>query len=136
LKGKTTMGTKQVIVIRKDLKLRRGKEIAHGAHASQMWLTERLTPVYDAAVPRYAGIHLRAAEQEWLATGTRKVTCQIGSQDEMLKLAEAAESAGLTVYLTRDAGHTEVPENTLIAMAIGPDYEGLIDPLTGSLDLY
>jgi PTH2 family peptidyl-tRNA hydrolase len=33
---------KQVIVIRKDLKMRRGKEIAQGAHAAMAWLTNRL----------------------------------------------------------------------------------------------
>jgi PTH2 family peptidyl-tRNA hydrolase len=33
---------KQVLVIRKDLKMRRGKEIAQGAHASMAWLTNRL----------------------------------------------------------------------------------------------
>ena len=30
--------TKQVIVIRRDLRMRRGKEIAQGAHASMAWL--------------------------------------------------------------------------------------------------
>ena len=34
---------KQVIVIRKDLKMRRGKEIAQGAHASMAWLSRRMT---------------------------------------------------------------------------------------------
>jgi len=34
--------TKQVIVIRRDLKMRRGKEIAQGAHASTAWLAERV----------------------------------------------------------------------------------------------
>jgi PTH2 family peptidyl-tRNA hydrolase len=33
---------KQVIVIRRDLRMRRGKEIAQGAHASMAWLTRRL----------------------------------------------------------------------------------------------
>ena len=34
--------TKQVIVIRRDLKMRRGKEIAQGAHASMLWLADRV----------------------------------------------------------------------------------------------
>ncbi|MGZ3423232.1 MAG: peptidyl-tRNA hydrolase, partial [Polyangiales bacterium] len=33
---------KQVIVVRRDLKMRRGKEIAQGSHASMAFLTERL----------------------------------------------------------------------------------------------
>ena len=41
--------TKQVIVIRRDLRMRRGKEIAQGAHASMAWLARRvlagMTPV-------------------------------------------------------------------------------------------
>ena len=32
--------TKQVIVIRRDLRMRRGKEIAQGAHAATAWLAE------------------------------------------------------------------------------------------------
>ena len=40
--------TKQVIVIRRDLRMRRGKEIAQGAHAATAWLAElviqQLTP--------------------------------------------------------------------------------------------
>jgi PTH2 family peptidyl-tRNA hydrolase len=43
---------KQVIVIRRDLRMRRGKEIAQGAHASTAWLRERvlqgLTPATAA----------------------------------------------------------------------------------------
>ena len=44
---------KQVIVIRRDLKMRRGKEIAQGAHASSSWLAnlvvEALDPVTRSA---------------------------------------------------------------------------------------
>ena len=36
---------KQVIVIRKDLNLRRGKEIAQGSHASMMWLSNMLKDI-------------------------------------------------------------------------------------------
>lgn len=36
------MSVKQVIVIRKDLKMRRGKECAQAAHAAMSWLVERM----------------------------------------------------------------------------------------------
>ena len=57
--------TKQVIVIRRDLRMRRGKEIAQGAHASTAWLAERvlqgMTP--NGTVDYVA---LSAAERSWL----------------------------------------------------------------------
>jgi PTH2 family peptidyl-tRNA hydrolase len=37
-----TTNIKQVIVMRHDLKMRRGKQIAQGAHASMAFLTRRL----------------------------------------------------------------------------------------------
>ena len=36
------MEPKQVIVMRRDLGMRRGKEIAQGAHASMIWLSRRI----------------------------------------------------------------------------------------------
>ena len=38
--------TKQVIVIRKDLKMRRGKEIAQGCHAAMAFITRRICESY------------------------------------------------------------------------------------------
>jgi peptidyl-tRNA hydrolase len=35
------MEAKQVIAIRRDQGMRRGKEIAQGAHASMIWLNQR-----------------------------------------------------------------------------------------------
>ena len=47
--------TKQVIVIRRDLRMRRGKEIAQGAHAATAWLAElviqQLAPARTADHP-------------------------------------------------------------------------------------
>ena len=36
---------KQVILIRKDLKMRRGKEVAQGSHASMAFMTEKIREV-------------------------------------------------------------------------------------------
>ena len=60
---------KQVIVIRKDLKMRRGKEIAQGSHASMAFLLERDTPN-----------HLLNG---WLNNAQTKVCVSVNSQEEL-----------------------------------------------------
>ncbi|MGO8891589.1 MAG: aminoacyl-tRNA hydrolase [Streptosporangiaceae bacterium] len=128
--------TKQVIVIRRDLRMRRGKEIAQGAHASMAWLAERviqrMTPV-----GRVDHVELSEAERAWLDSSFRKVTVKVGSEQELLAVYEKALEAGLVAHLVTDRGLTEfggVPTRT--CLGIGPDYDDLIDPVAGDLELY
>ena len=62
---------KQVIVIRRDLWMRRGKEIAQGAHASLGAVLEEAT-----------------AEDinDWIESGNKKIVCKIGSENALLEL--------------------------------------------------
>jgi len=119
---------KQVIVIRRDLRMRRGKEIAQGAHASMAWLRQRvlqgLTPTAATGL-----VELSEVERTWLERSNRKVTVKVGY--------EQALRAGLAVHLITDGGLTEfggVPTRT--CLGIGPDYDDRIDPVTGDLELY
>jgi peptidyl-tRNA hydrolase, PTH2 family len=128
--------TKQVIVIRRDLRMRRGKEIAQGAHAAEAWLAGR---VLENMRPNGSVAHLALspAEQTWLKTGFRKVTVKVNSEEELLATYQQALEAGLLVRLITDRGLTEfggVPTRT--CLAVGPDYDDLIDPVTGDLELY
>ena len=128
--------TKQVIVIRRDLRMRRGKEIAQGAHASMLWLADRVIGRMTPA-GTVTGIELSQAERDWLRGSFRKVTVKVGSEAELLAVYEKAVEAGLVVYLITDRGLTEfggVPTHT--CLGIGPDYDDLIDPVTGDLELY
>ena len=123
---------KQVIVIRRDLKMRRGKEIAQGAHAAMAWLTRRMV-FRDGS----ASVELSAAERDWFAAGFRKVTVTVSSEEQLLGVYEKARAAGLVAELIIDSGRTEfggVPTPT--SVGIGPDYDDLIDPVTGDLGLY
>ena len=128
--------TKQVIVIRRDLRMRRGKEIAQGAHASTAWLAERvLARLTPAASVNH--VQFSQAERAWLTSSFRKVTVKVGSEPELLAVYEKAREAGLAAHLITDRGLTEfggVPTRT--CLAIGPDYDDLIDPVTGDLELY
>ena len=118
---------KQVIVIRKDLKMRRGKEIAQGSHASMAFLTNRLktTPEFSTE------------EWEWINGSFKKVCLQVDSEMDLLLIEKRAREAGLEVNLIQDSGLTEfngVP--TYTCLAIGPDYSEKIDKITMELKLY
>lgn len=126
---------KQVIVIRRDLGMRRGKEIAQGAHASGAWLARRI--VQPPTVLGYHAIMLSPAERAWLTGMFTKVVVQVTGLDELMEVQEAAEKAGVMAMLITDAGLTEFAgEPTVTALGIGPDYADLIDPVTKDLRLY
>jgi peptidyl-tRNA hydrolase, PTH2 family len=134
--GARQRSTKQVIVIRRDLGMRRGKEIAQGAHASMAWLRQRVLPLL--APPGTADqADFSPAERAWLEGSLRKVTVKVGSEAELLAVYEKAIQAGLVAHLITDRGLTEfggIPTRT--CLGIGPDHDDLIDPVTGDLELY
>ena len=127
---------KQVVVIRRDLKMRRGKEIAQGAHASSAWLAFM---VADDVDPR-TGVATVTLDDEalvWITTSFRKVTLQVQTGEELSALHTLALALGLRSHLIRDSGKTEfggVP--TLTALAIGPNRADTIDRVTGHLPIY
>ena len=128
--------TKQVIVIRRDLKMRRGKEIAQGAHASMAWLRQRVIQRLNSA-GTVDHVEFSQAERAWLQGSLRKVTVKVGSEEELMAVYSKALEAGLGAHLITDRGLTEfggIPTRT--CLAIGPDYDELIDPVTGDLELY
>jgi peptidyl-tRNA hydrolase, PTH2 family len=128
--------TKQVIVIRRDLRMRRGKEIAQGAHAATAWLADRVLQGMRSNGTENR-LTLSAAERSWLQTSFRKVTVKVNSEEELMAVYQAAIEAGLVVHLVTDRGLTEfggVPTRT--CLAVGPDYDDLVDPVTGDLELY
>ena len=115
--------------------MRRGKEIAQGAHAATAWLRDRvLLSMTGFKVRR---VELSEAERTWLEHSNRKVTVKVSSEEELLAVYGQALDAGLVVHLITDGGITEfggVPTRT--CLAIGPDYDDRIDPVTGRLELY
>lgn len=118
---------KQAIVMRKDLKMRRGKEIAQGAHASMAFLAKKV-------VAREA---LTDVERSWIEGLFTKVCVRVNSEEELLTIAKSAELEGIRVEIITDAGKTEfsgVPTRT--CLALGPDTVERIDRVTGRLELY
>lgn len=127
------MNTKQVIVIRKDLKMRRGKEIAQGAHASMATLTKYMTKNRRGWWGFYPPLMMEA----WLNDSFRKITVTANSERELIELCDLAEHMGVPAALITDNGATEFHgEKTITCCAIGPDLDEVIDKITGHLKLY
>ncbi len=123
-------------MIRRDLKMRRGKEIAQGAHASSAWISYA---VADAADPDtgVAIVTLDPVAFAWITGSFRKITLQVQTDEELVALHEHALRLGLRSHLITDSGRTEfggVPTRT--ALAIGPDVADQIDLVTGQLGIY
>ncbi len=122
---------KQVIVVRHDLKMRRGKQIAQGAHASMSFICRRLQERGAVSLDDFSEF-----ERAWLTGAFAKVCCRVDSEEELMAIHEKAVAAGLEVHLITDSGKTEfhgVPTRT--CLAIGPDEAEKIDTITGQLQL-
>jgi PTH2 family peptidyl-tRNA hydrolase len=127
------MNVKQVIVIRRDLGMRRGKEIAQGSHASMAFLIERLK---KQPMGEMQG-QFSAAEEAWMAGNFRKIVCQVQTEQELVELHQVARGLGVTSHLITDMGATEfkgVP--TVTALALGPWTAEHLDEITSHLKLY
>jgi len=113
---------KQVIVIRRDLEMGKGKLVAQGAHASLSAFLEA-----EKSRPEWARI--------WLATGQKKIVVRVDSLEELLQVYSEAKKSGLPVALITDMGLTQLEPGTITAVAIGPAPSYLIDPITRRLKL-
>jgi PTH2 family peptidyl-tRNA hydrolase len=114
------MAYKQVILIRADLKLPKGKAAAQVAHASV------------EAVHRSGKEMVKA----WRAEGMAKVVLKVVDERELLRLNQEAKDAGLVTALITDAGRTVVEPDTRTCLGVGPDEESRLDALFGKLKLY
>jgi PTH2 family peptidyl-tRNA hydrolase len=124
---------KQVIVMRKDLGMRKGKMIAQGAHAS-------LKVLLDAGARDPGGttftIALDPALAAWLGGRFTKVCVSVDSEAALDAVVARARAAGVPCALIVDAGHTEfhgVPTKT--CCAVGPAWADTVDAITGELPL-
>lgn len=132
---------KQVIVVRKDLGMRKGKMVAQGAHASMLFMARKMAMAVSPTIHRKrefwdAGLRLTRPQMEWIEGRFTKVCVSVNSEAELMGVHRNAEEAGLVSHLVLDAGLTEfggVP--TYTCCAIGPDYASKIDGATGNLPL-
>jgi PTH2 family peptidyl-tRNA hydrolase len=110
---------KQVIVVRKDLKMDKGKIAAQVAHAS--------LEAYKKADPKDV--------VEWEAEGMKKVVVCAKDIKEFAGIQKKVKEARLPYSVVRDSGRTQVRPGTATAMGIGPAKEEKIDKITKDLKL-
>jgi PTH2 family peptidyl-tRNA hydrolase len=139
------MKVKQVIVVRKDLKMRRGKAIAQGAHASMKIFFDQMYKIHFSKGDYHWTencedgwlCHLDPEMEAWKEGAFTKVCVYVNSEKELLEIVRLGKQAGLPTALITDSGRTEfdgVPTNT--CCAIGPALSSKIDVITGDLPLY
>lgn len=128
---------KQVIVIRKDLGMRKGKIASQAAHASMAAVMNQGGPHQpDGTADSFYIIKMTPEMEQWLTGIFTKICVAVNSEEELLDVYKKAEDAGLLCALIKDAGLTEfdgVPTHT--AVSIGPAKNKDIDKITGDLKL-
>lgn len=136
---------KMMIVMRRDLKMRKGKIAAQAGHAAiEAILTalkkeERLQDL----VMTEEGMTLKTDDPhesplcEWFHFGCAKICVYVDSEEELLAIAEKAKEKNIIAAVITDAGMTEfhgVPTKTCLALEPLPS--DIANELTGHLPLY
>ncbi len=114
------MDYKQVILVRKDLKLPPGKLAAQVAHAA-----------VDCALKADKKII-----SSWKNGGEKKIVLQVANEKELREFESLAKDAGVVCALITDAGHTVLAPGTTTVLGIGPASEEMVDKLTANLKMY
>jgi PTH2 family peptidyl-tRNA hydrolase len=110
---------KQVIILRADLPMSRGKIAAQACHGSVGAYKKT-----DNSIIR-----------KWEAESGKKVVLKVKDEEELYHIFELVKAANLPHFLVRDAGHTELPPSTVTCLGIGPDEDDKIDKITNGLKL-
>jgi PTH2 family peptidyl-tRNA hydrolase len=131
------MKTKQVIIIRKDLNMRKGKMVAQGSHASLGVILNEIYKQRDEKKVVVEGTWTSESPfHSWLLGAFKKICVSVDSEQELYDLKEIADELNIPNLIIIDSGLTEfngVP--TATCMAIGPAEEVVINQITGHLKL-
>ena len=137
--------SKMMIVMRRDLKMRKGKIAAQAGHACTEALLMALTKedrLSDLVITD-EGMMLNTEEKkntplsDWFNYGCAKICVYVDSQEELLNIANKAKEKDIIAAVILDAGMTEFHgEPTRTCLALEPLESEVADELTGGLPLY
>ena len=112
---------KQVIVVRTDLGMGKGKIAAQVGHACVL-----------------GAEHVRKSHPEWYSEWwgrQEKIVVKVIGIKELQEVKRHAIDLNLPWSEISDAGHTQLDPGTTTCISIGPAPENLIDKITGDLKL-
>ena len=112
---------KQVIVIRTDLDMGKGKIAAQVGHACVL-----------------GAEHVRKSNPDWFKewwSGQEKIVVKVTSLKELEEIKEHAFSLNVPCSEVTDAGHTQIEPGTTTCLSLGPAPEDLVDKISGNLKL-
>ena len=115
------MTIKQVIAVRTDLDMGKGKIASQVGHACVL-----------------GAEHVRKSNPEWFSEwwiGQEKVVLKVANLKELEQVKQDAIELGIPWSEVTDAGHTQIAPGTTTCISIGPAPEESIDKITGDLKL-
>ncbi len=113
---------KQVIIVRTDLKMGKGKLAVQVAHASVSSLEQA-----RKYKPKWV--------EAWFAENQRKICVKVNSDKELRILKGRIDENELPNALIEDAGLTQLEPGTVTCLGIGPVPSEVADRYTGELKL-
>ncbi|MCH7968518.1 MAG: peptidyl-tRNA hydrolase [Thaumarchaeota archaeon] len=112
---------KQIIAIRTDLDMGKGKIAAQVGHACVL-----------------GAENVRKSHPDWFKEwwdGQEKVVVKVSSLKELKEIKEHAISLNIPWSEVTDAGHTQIEPGTTTCISLGPAPQDLVDKVTGNLKL-
>jgi PTH2 family peptidyl-tRNA hydrolase len=116
------MSFAQVIIVRTDLGMGRGKIASQCGHAV-------ISAFLKSKESKYGN-----SCQKWLDEGMKKIVLKINSKEELLELFERLKNF-FPCALIKDAGETQIPPGTITCLGIGPAEEIELQKYTNHLKL-
>lgn len=110
---------KQVILVRQDLKLPKGKLAVQVAHASVSAMEKSSKDIVN----------------EWKSEGMKKVALKVKDEEELIHFLKLANNNKIITALITDAGKTTVEPGTVTCLGLGPDKEEKLNKITGQLKM-
>ena len=125
--------SKQIILVRRDLQLKRAVMCALVAKASAEFFVANDDSTKDDELL----VKLTPAEAEWITNGSTRIVLGVPSESVLRSILFKAEIEGLQYYSVegRIGNWDEDSQHELLAASIGPDENDKLDEITKGLKL-
>lgn len=136
-KNRKMTAPKQVVVVRKDLKMPSGKfgaQVSHAAMGSVFSIFKK--SIDEANLYMSIVTSLESPLAIWLQERFTKIILAVYSEQELLEVYEKANNAKLPCSLIKDAGFTVFGEPTYTCVGIGPCLPEELVGITDKLKVY